>query len=143
MRGEFSMAILCPRCGRQYDVTLFQFGAGVECDCGERVAPFPAEAPVELPIDGTLDLHTFRPRDVKDLVPEYLELCRDKGILRVRIVHGKGDGSMLRTVHALLGRIPEVESFELAGPGEGGGGATIVRLRGPSGFGPGPSGRCR
>jgi dsDNA-specific endonuclease/ATPase MutS2 len=129
MRTELSMAILCPRCGRQYDVTLFQFGAAVECDCGERVAPFPAEALIELPIDGTLDLHTFRPRDVKDLVPEYLGLCREKGILRVRLVHGKGDGSMLRTVHALLKRIPEVESFELAGPAEGGWGATIVRLR--------------
>jgi dsDNA-specific endonuclease/ATPase MutS2 len=125
------MAIECPRCGRPYDVTLFQFGAAVDCDCGERVAPFPGEAPVELPIDGTLDLHTFRPREVKDLVPEYLGLCREKGILRVRIVHGKGDGSMLRTVHGLLKRIPDVESFDLAGPEEGGGGATIVRLRGP------------
>ena len=123
------MAIECPRCGRQYDVTLFQFGAGVDCDCGERVAPFADETPVEMPIDGTLDLHTFAPADVKELVPDYLRACRDKGILRVRIVHGKGDGSMLRTVHALLKRIPEVESFEPAGPAEGGWGATIVRLR--------------
>jgi dsDNA-specific endonuclease/ATPase MutS2 len=123
------MAILCPRCGRQYDVTLFQFGAAVECDCGERVAPFEGGEPVALPIDGTLDLHTFAPADVKELVPEYLQACRERGIVRVRIVHGKGDGSMLRTVHALLKRIPEVTSFELAGPGEGGGGATIVRMR--------------
>ena len=122
------MAILCPRCGRQYDVTLFQFGAGVDCDCGERVAPFADETPVEMPIDGTLDLHTFAPADVKDLVPDYLQACREKGILRVRVVHGKGDGSMLRTVHALLQRIPEVESFELAGASEGGWGATIVHL---------------
>jgi dsDNA-specific endonuclease/ATPase MutS2 len=124
------MAILCPRCGRQYDVTLFQFGAAVDCDCGERVAPFGDETPVEMPIDGTLDLHTFAPADVKELVPDYLRACLEKGILRVRVVHGKGDGSMLRTVHALLGRIPAVESFELAGPAEGGWGATIVRLRG-------------
>ncbi len=123
------MAILCPRCGRQYDVTLFQFGAAVDCDCGERVAPFPDDAVVEMPIDGTLDLHTFVPADVKELVPDYLRACLEKGILRVRVVHGKGDGSMLRTVHALLKRIPQVESFELAGPAEGGWGATIVRLR--------------
>jgi dsDNA-specific endonuclease/ATPase MutS2 len=124
------MAILCPRCGRQYDVTLFQFGAVVDCDCGERVAPFSDDAPIEMPIDGMLDLHTFAPSDVKELVPDYLRACREKGILRVRVVHGKGDGSMLRTVHALLKKIPEVESFELAGSGEGGWGATIVRLRG-------------
>jgi DNA-nicking Smr family endonuclease len=41
--------------------------------------------PVELPIDGILDLHTFRPQEVKDLLPEYLMACREKGILEVRI----------------------------------------------------------
>jgi dsDNA-specific endonuclease/ATPase MutS2 len=125
------MAILCPRCGRQYDVTLFSFGASVDCDCGERVAPFAEPEPVEMPIDGTLDLHTFRPAEAKDLVPEYLRACRVKGILRVRVVHGKGDGSMLRTVHAILAGLSGVESFELAGASEGGWGATIVRLKAP------------
>ncbi len=84
---------------------------------------------VEIPIDGTLDLHTFAPSDVKDLVPEYLEACRGKGILRVRVVHGKGDGSLLETVHAILARTPDVESFELADSCEGGWGATIVHLK--------------
>jgi DNA-nicking Smr family endonuclease len=84
---------------------------------------------VEMPIDGTLDLHTFAPADVKDLVPEYLEACREKGILRVRVVHGRGDGSMLKTVHAILGRTPDVESYELAESCEGGWGATIVHLK--------------
>ena len=88
----------------------------------------PAES-VEMPIDGTLDLHTFAPAEVKDLVPDYLEACREKGILRVRVVHGKGDGSMLKTVHAILGRTPGVESFELADSCEGGWGATIVHLK--------------
>ena len=123
------MAILCPNCGRQYDVTLFQFGASVDCDCGERIAPFQESEPLELPVDGTLDLHAFQPADVKTLVPDYLQLCLEKGISRVRIVHGKGDGTMLRTVHALLKKIAEVESFDLAGPEEGGWGATIVRLK--------------
>jgi DNA-nicking Smr family endonuclease len=84
---------------------------------------------VVIPIDGTLDLHTFKPADGKDLVPDYLKVCREKGILRVRIVHGKGTGALARTVHSVLGKIPEVESFELAGPDEGSWGATIVRLR--------------
>lgn len=85
--------------------------------------------PVEMPIDGTLDLHTFRPRDVKDLVPEYLAACRERGIYRVRIVHGKGSGALRDTVHAVLRRLPEVADFRLAGPEGGGWGATLVELR--------------
>ncbi len=85
--------------------------------------------PVEVPIDGTLDLHTFRPSDVGDLVPDYLEACREKGILQVRIVHGKGTGALRRSVHAVLERLDDVESFELAGMGGGGWGATLVQLR--------------
>jgi DNA-nicking Smr family endonuclease len=85
--------------------------------------------PVEIPVEGTLDLHTFRPSDVKDLVPEYLRACRKKGIFRVRIVHGKGTGVLARTVRAILGKMPEVVSYMTAGPDEGGWGATIVRIR--------------
>ena len=87
------------------------------------------EMPVELPIDGTLDLHTFRPGEVKDLVPDYLAACRERGILQVRIIHGKGTGALRRTVHALLGRLPEVVSFKTADESGGGWGATIVTLR--------------
>jgi len=84
---------------------------------------------VELPIDGTLDLHTFHPREVRDLLPEYLMACREKGILDVRIIHGKGTGMLRETVHALLKRLPEVDSFRLAGQDAGSWGATIVRLK--------------
>jgi len=48
----------------------------------------PDEA-IEIPIDGVLDLHTFHPREIKDLVPEYLAECQKRGILQVRIIHGK------------------------------------------------------
>jgi DNA-nicking Smr family endonuclease len=83
---------------------------------------------VELPIDGTLDLHTFRPREVGNLLPDYLQACRERGILEARIIHGKGRGDLRRTVHALLSRIPGVASFRIAGTGGGSWGATLVTL---------------
>jgi DNA-nicking Smr family endonuclease len=64
------------------------------------------DEPIQLPIDGVLDLHTFQPREIKDLVPDYLAECRSRGILRVRIIHGKGIGNLRRTVHAILSRHP-------------------------------------
>ena len=94
---------------------------------------------VELPIDGTLDLHTFQPREVKDLVPHYLAECRARGILEVRIIHGKGKGVLRDTVHSLLTRIPGVDGFMLAGDQRGAWGATIVTLL-PRQAGPGERG---
>ncbi len=84
---------------------------------------------VEMPIDGTLDLHTFRPCDVKTLLPDYFQACREKGIYQVRVVHGKGTGALRRSVHALLDRLDEVETYRLGGMGEGSWGATLVVLR--------------
>jgi DNA-nicking Smr family endonuclease len=84
--------------------------------------------PLELPIDGVLDLHTFQPGEVKDLLPDYITACREKGILQIRVVHGKGTGSLRRTVHSILGRLPGVRSFRLAGEDAGSWGATLVEL---------------
>lgn len=84
---------------------------------------------VAIPIDGTLDLHTFSPREVKELVPEYLRECQARDILQVRIVHGKGTGSLRRQVHAILDRLPEVSGYALAGERGGGWGATLVTLK--------------
>ncbi len=85
--------------------------------------------PLELPIDGILDLHTFRPGEVKVLLPNYISACRENGILQIRVVHGKGTGALRRMVHSILSRLPEVASFRLAGEDAGSWGATLVELR--------------
>jgi DNA-nicking Smr family endonuclease len=87
-----------------------------------------AEDAVALPIDGVLDLHTFSPGDVKDLLPEYLSACREKGIFEIRVIHGKGTGTMRKTVHSILEKLPGVASFRTAGEDTGGWGATMVVL---------------
>ena len=84
---------------------------------------------IELPVDGTLDLHCFSPGEVSSLVPEYLEACMDRRIFQVRIVHGKGTGILRGKVHSILKGLDYVASFSLAGDGAGGCGATIVKLK--------------
>ncbi|MGB1716519.1 MAG: Smr/MutS family protein [Candidatus Latescibacterota bacterium] len=96
--------------------------------CMEEEEPFVPEA-VEVPIDGTLDLHTFQPRELKTLLPDYFQACRDRGIYNVRVVHGKGTGALRRSVHALLDRMEGIESYRLGGMGEGSWGATLVVLK--------------
>ena len=78
----------------------------------------------------TLDLHHFRPSDVGDLVPDFLEDARGKGYTEVRIIHGKGTGSLRRSVHALLDRSPHVASYKLADD-RSHWGATVVALNPP------------
>jgi DNA-nicking Smr family endonuclease len=87
------------------------------------------EMEIELEINGILDLHTFSPKDVKHLVPDYLEECRIRHILEVRIIHGKGIGNLRRTVHSLLEKNPIVAGFYLADKYEGNWGATVVELK--------------
>ncbi len=84
--------------------------------------------PIEMPIDGVLDLHTFSPKEVKDLVPEYIEECLRRGITEIRIIHGKGTGTLKAIVHASLKKDPRVAGFKDAGIDAGGWGATLVRL---------------
>lgn len=89
--------------------------------------------PVVVPIDGELDLHTFRPGEVSEVVRAYIEACLEEGIDEVRIVHGKGRGALRRGVVALLEKLPEVASYGPAPPERGGWGATLVQLRTPPG----------
>jgi DNA-nicking Smr family endonuclease len=94
-----------------------------------HAAPLSDEIPVELPIDGVLDLHTFSPKEVKDLVPEYIGACLERGITELRIIHGKGTGTLKAIVLKLLERDPRIAGFKDAGIDAGGWGATLVRLK--------------
>jgi DNA-nicking Smr family endonuclease len=84
--------------------------------------------PVKIPIEDVLDLHTFHPRDLPDLIEDYLAECIKLGIFSVRIIHGKGKGVQKRRVQAILRKNPLVRSFSDAPPEAGGWGATLVEL---------------
>jgi DNA-nicking Smr family endonuclease len=92
-----------------------------------RVDDEPPAQPI--PIDGVLDLHAFRPEDVADVVQDYLDECQRMGVLEIRIIHGKGNGTLRRTVHAGLARRQDVVEFGLAPLERGSWGATLVTLR--------------
>ena len=83
---------------------------------------------VEYPIDGVLDLHTFSPRDIKELVPDYIEACLEKEIYQLRIIHGKGTGTLRTIVHSILDKNPHVEFYKLDS-GASSWGATLVNLK--------------
>jgi len=85
--------------------------------------------PVPIEINGILDLHHFSPKDLKYLIPEYIDECIDRGIHEVRIIHGKGKGILRRSVHSLLDKNPDVISFQTAPENRGAWGATIVILK--------------
>ena len=87
------------------------------------------EEPVILPIDDALDLHTFRPRDIPDVVRSYLEAAQEAGLLEVRLIHGRGKGVQKERVRQVLEASELVDGYEEATPDRGGWGATVVRLR--------------
>jgi len=88
-----------------------------------------SENPIEIPINGELDLHTFRPNEIGELVPDYLEACREKKIFTVRIIHGKGTGALRKGVLAIIDKLPYVLSHGTAPAWNGGWGATMVELK--------------
>jgi dsDNA-specific endonuclease/ATPase MutS2 len=89
----------------------------------------PPPEPVAIPITGELDLHTFRPGEIAALLDDYFAECRKRGIGRVRVVHGKGTGTLRETVHAHLRRSPGIAGFALGNETSGGWGATVVTLK--------------
>jgi dsDNA-specific endonuclease/ATPase MutS2 len=89
----------------------------------------PFTDPVIIPIEDCLDLHPFRPNDIPSVVNEYIEQCVGKGILQVRLIHGRGKGVQRRIVQSLLGKHPRVVEFKDAPAEAGGWGATVVVLQ--------------
>jgi DNA-nicking Smr family endonuclease len=87
-----------------------------------------SQNPVDYPIDGTLDLHQFSPKETKEAVLEYIDACVAKGIYFIRIVHGKGIGVKREIVHSVLKSHPKVSSFRHEHGSGGGWGATVVDL---------------
>ena len=85
--------------------------------------------PVVIPIEDSLDLHTFSPKDLKAVVEEYLFQCHRKGFKEVRIIHGRGKGVQRKMVRTILEKSPLVLRFEDAPPETGGWGATWIQLR--------------
>ena len=86
--------------------------------------------PVRIDITGELDLHTFQPREVGDLLTDYISECQKRHILNVRIIHGKETGTLRTGVHEKLARMDIIESITWpASASTGGWGATWVRLK--------------
>jgi hypothetical protein len=128
----------CPSCGAAVTVEVGHLHpAGPEASPSESAVEELAEAgdgsPFEKPLPfaprDTLDLHAFSPKEVAPLLGDFLDLCEQAGINRVRIIHGKGTGVLRQRVKALLARDPRVISHRDAPPETGGWGATVVELR--------------
>ncbi len=82
-----------------------------------------------IPIEDWVDLHTFSPKEIPDLLENYLEECLKKGYRQVRIIHGKGKGVQRAMVHSFLEKSPFVDSYRPAPEEQGGWGATLVDLK--------------
>ena len=83
------------------------------------------EGPVEIPITDSLDLHPFRPDEIRDVALEYLTVARERGMKQVRLIHGRGTGMQRANVQAMLRRLEWVEDFW----DDASLGATVVVLR--------------
>lgn len=86
------------------------------------------EEPVEVPIEDSIDLHAFRPREVREVAREYLLAARDRGFPQVRLIHGRGHGVQREIIRSLLSSLDFVTGFHDAEPTGGGWGATIAYL---------------
>jgi dsDNA-specific endonuclease/ATPase MutS2 len=102
---------------------------GTEDLSDPQLSDSPYQEPVVVPIEDSIDLHTFAPKDIPSIVQEYLEQCQDAGIHEVRIIHGRGKGIQREIVRSVLQKHPLVLSFKDAPPEAGGWGATIAELK--------------
>ena len=93
----------------------------------QKQSPF--NEPIVLPVEESIDLHSFQPKEIASVVEEYLEQCRQAGFREVRIIHGKGIGVQRNVIRSLLQKHPLVEAFRDASLETGSWGATIVILK--------------
>ena len=84
--------------------------------------------PFEVEITDVIDLHTFRPAEMKDVAKSYLDAAYEAGHRSLRIIHGRGAGVQRKAVRSLLRGDRRVRSFRDADPGDGGRGATLVEF---------------
>lgn len=100
-------------------------------DVGEADSflPVAKDFVVALPIEDSLDLHTFLPKEIKPLVEEYLYQCQQREFREVRLIHGRGTGTQRSIIRSLLAKNPCVAEFKDAPPESGGWGATVVVLK--------------
>ena len=91
--------------------------------------PVEEQLVVAVPIEDSLDLHTFSPKEIEPLVEEYLYQCQQRKFREVRIIHGRGTGMQRNIVRSLLAKNPYVAEFKDAPLESGGWGATMVMLK--------------
>lgn len=82
--------------------------------------------PHHIPIEDSIDLHTFRPADIKSVVEEYIRTAHEAGLREVRLIHGRGMGVQRGIVQSTLEKHPLVASFHDAA--ESHLGATVALL---------------
>lgn len=98
-----------------------------------RIRAVDDEHPVEIPIEDTLDLHPFKPSEIRDVALEYLMEARKRGFRQVRLIHGRGRGVQRENIRRLLESLDWVEAFHDADQSGGGWGSTVVLLVPPEG----------
>lgn len=86
------------------------------------------DSPVEIPITDTLDLHPFRPGEIRDVAREYLIEAHARGFTQVRLIHGRGIGVQRERIRSLLRELDFVVDFQDADPSGGGWGSTVVLM---------------
>jgi dsDNA-specific endonuclease/ATPase MutS2 len=102
---------------------------GPEQSSDELVDPYnPFAEPVVIEFSDVIDLHSIPPRQVRQVVEDYIEEAYGRGVEWVRIIHGKGVGVQREVVRSILARSPFVADFQDAPPEAGGWGATIVTM---------------
>ena len=85
--------------------------------------------PHRVPVEESIDLHAFSPKEIPSVVEEYIQECVRAGIYEVRIIHGRGKGIQRQIVRSLLEKSPLVLSFKEAPPEAGGWGSTVLELK--------------